>query len=82
VGVPYTHDQIANAVKDLETQADPFAAPTGLKTRYGAKVNQRKFDTEPGKGISEMDALIAYLQVTGTMVDFKTYKAKDPENLR
>ena len=82
VGVPYTKDQIANAAKDLETQADPFAAPTGLKTRYGAKVNQRKFDGEPGKGITEMDALIAYLQVTGTMVDFKTYKAKDPENLR
>ena len=45
-------------------------------------MNQRKFDGEPGKGITEMDALIAYLQVTGTMVDFKTYKAKDPENLR
>jgi cytochrome c oxidase cbb3-type subunit 2 len=29
-----------------------------------------------------MDALVAYLQVLGTMVDFKTYKATDPRNLR
>jgi cytochrome c oxidase cbb3-type subunit 2 len=29
-----------------------------------------------------MDALIAYLQVLGTMVDFRTYKAEDPENMR
>jgi len=82
VGVPYTKDQIANAEQDLQAQADPFAAPTGLRKRYGAKVNQRKFDGDPSQGVTEMDALIAYLQVTGTMVDFKTYKAKDPENLR
>ncbi|MBS0362124.1 MAG: cytochrome-c oxidase, cbb3-type subunit II, partial [Proteobacteria bacterium] len=82
VGVPYTADQIANAQADLETQVDPSAAPTGLRKRYGAKVNQRKFDTDPSQGVTEMDALIAYLQVTGTMVDFKSYKAKDPENLR
>ena len=36
---------------------------------------------DPDK-LSEMDALIAYLQVLGTMVDFKTYKAEDPENQR
>ena len=81
-GVPYTAAQIANAEKDLETQADPFAGSRDLKARYGAKVNQRKFDGDPGMDITEMDALVAYLQVTGTMVDFKTYKAKDPENLR
>jgi cbb3-type cytochrome oxidase cytochrome c subunit len=34
-------------------------------------VNLRNFDAAPG--ISEMDALIAYLQVLGTMVDFSTY---------
>jgi cytochrome c oxidase cbb3-type subunit II len=82
VGVPYTKDQIANATKDLETQVDAFAGEnSGLKKRYGAKVNQRDFDGDPGK-LTEMDALIAYLQVLGTMVDFRTYKAKDPENLR
>jgi cytochrome c oxidase cbb3-type subunit 2 len=82
LGVPYTEAEIANATKDLETQVDAFAGEkSGVKTRYGSKVNQRDFDGEPQR-ITEMDALIAYLQVTGTMVDFKTYKASDPENLR
>jgi cytochrome c oxidase cbb3-type subunit 2 len=82
VGVPYTKAEIASAREDLETQVDPFAGErSGLKTRYGAKVNQRDFDGNPEK-LSEMDALVAYLQVLGTMVDFRTYKAEDPENLR
>ncbi|MEW5685380.1 MAG: cytochrome-c oxidase, cbb3-type subunit II [Pseudomonadota bacterium] len=82
VGVPYTKDQIDNAKADLETQVDPYAGETsGVKKRYGAKVQQRDFDGDPQK-ITEMDALIAYLQVLGTMVDFKTYKATDPRNLR
>jgi cytochrome c oxidase cbb3-type subunit 2 len=82
VGVPYTKAEIANAREDLQTQVDPFAGDrSGLKKRYGAKVNQRDFDGNPDR-LSEMDALIAYLQVLGTMVDFSTYKAEDPENLR
>ncbi|MFN9847898.1 MAG: cytochrome-c oxidase, cbb3-type subunit II [Alphaproteobacteria bacterium] len=82
VGVPYTKDQIANATKDLETQVDAFAGEnSGLKQRYGAKVGQRDFDGDPAR-LTEMDALIAYLQVLGTMVDFRTYKAEDPENMR
>src|ERR1051325_2386436 len=44
VGVPYTKDQIAHARDDLETQVDPFAGErSGVKQRYGAKVNQRDF---------------------------------------
>jgi cytochrome c oxidase cbb3-type subunit 2 len=82
LGVPYTTAEIEHASNDLETQVDPFAGEnSGVKKRYGAKVNQRDFDGDPQR-ITEMDALIAYLQVTGTMVDFKTYKATDPENLR
>ena len=82
LGVPYTKAEIENAKADLETQVDAFAGEnSGVKKRYGAKVNQRDFDGDPDR-ITEMDALIAYLQVTGTMVDFKTYKATDPENLR
>ena len=38
--------------------------------RYGEKVNARDFDSNPNL-VSEMDALVAYLQVIGTMVDFK-----------
>jgi cytochrome c oxidase cbb3-type subunit 2 len=82
VGVPYSDAMIANAVTDLETQADPFASGgTALKTRYGPKINQRDFDGQPDK-ISDMDALIAYLQMLGTTVDFTTYKADAGENLR
>ena len=82
VGVPYSQEQIANAAADLEQQVDPFAGETSaLKKRYGAKVQQRDFDGDPSR-LTEMDALIAYLQVLGTMVDFRTYKAEAPENLR
>ncbi|HVI33560.1 cytochrome-c oxidase, cbb3-type subunit II [Phenylobacterium sp.] len=82
VGVPYTDAQIQNARLDLETQVDPFAsANSDLRKRYSEKVAQRDFDGNPER-LSEMDALIAYLQVLGTMVDFKTYKAESPENLR
>jgi cytochrome c oxidase cbb3-type subunit 2 len=82
VGVPYTKDQVTNARADLEQQVDGFAGEASdLKKRYGAKVQQRDFDGDPSR-ITEMDALVAYLQVLGTMVDFRTYKAEDPENLR
>ncbi|MFC3077235.1 cytochrome-c oxidase, cbb3-type subunit II [Phenylobacterium terrae] len=81
VGVPYTAAMLENARADLETQADPFASPRDLKARYGDKVIQRDFDGDPNR-VTEMDALIAYLQMLGTLVDFKTYKARDAENLR
>jgi len=47
---------------------------SGLEERYGEDVNARDFDGQPHM-ISEMDALIAYLQVLGTMVDFEAAKA-------
>jgi cytochrome c oxidase cbb3-type subunit 2 len=82
VGVPYTKDQIEHAVDDLEAQADPFAARgPKMKRRYGGKVAQRDFDGNPDR-LTDMDALIAYLQMLGTLVDFRTYHAEAPENLR
>ena len=72
LGVPYTQEQIDNAKSDLRTQAttdDPGAA--ALDKRY-PKSMVRDFDGNPAD-ITEADALIAYLQVLGTMVDFKTY---------
>jgi cytochrome c oxidase cbb3-type subunit 2 len=81
VGVPYTDDDIANAVSDLEAQDDPFSSNNGLHGRYGAKVTVRDFGGQPGR-ITEMDALIAYLQMLGTLVDFSTYKADAPANQR
>lgn len=75
VGVPYTDEMIAAAEKDAAVQATGEARTdtSGLLERYGEKVNARDFDGNPNK-ISEMDALIAYLQVLGTMVDFETAK--------
>jgi cytochrome c oxidase cbb3-type subunit 2 len=82
VGVPYTADEIANAKTDLETQADPFASEaSALRKRYGAKTANRDFDGNPAE-VTDMDALIAYLQVLGTMVDFRTYQADAPKNQR
>lgn len=82
VGVPYTDDQIANAKTDLQAQADPYSTDAiALRKRYDAKVVHRDFDGDPDK-ITEMDALIAYLQMLGTLVDFNSYKAQAPENQR
>jgi cytochrome c oxidase cbb3-type subunit 2 len=81
VGVPYTQADIDNAKADLMAQADPNADSEGLQKRYGGKVNVRDFDGDPSK-VTEMDALVAYLQVLGTMVDFKTYEPEKAQNLR
>ncbi len=70
VGVPYTDDMIENAQADFIAQADPFSDWDALVERYpGAQV--RNFDSSDG--ISEMDALVAYLQMLGTLVDFSTF---------
>jgi cytochrome c oxidase cbb3-type subunit 2 len=82
VGVPYTDAQIENALVDVAAQSDPFSTDAiGLRQRYGKKVINRDFDGDPAR-ITEMDALIAYLQMLGVQVDFSTYKAGDPANLR
>ncbi|MFC3613186.1 cytochrome-c oxidase, cbb3-type subunit II [Lutimaribacter marinistellae] len=72
VGVPYTEEQLANAQADFRAQADPDSDYDGLLERYGEdSVNVRNFDGQ--SGISEADALIAYLQMLGTLVDFSTF---------
>ena len=75
VGVPYTDEMIENAVADLKAQVDPDSdGAEGLIERYGEKVSVRSFDGE-NKVISEMDALVAYLQMLGTLVDLNAYQA-------
>ena len=74
-GVPYTDDMIENAYNDAMSQAHNDGDTTGLKKRYGDKVIARDFDGQPNF-VSEMDALVAYLQKLGTDVDFKDY---DPD---
>ena len=74
VGVPYTDQQIEVAYDDLTVQVDPDGDYDALLERYpGAQV--RNFDGQPE--LTEMDALIAYLQVLGTMVDFSTFVPAD-----
>ena len=87
VGVPYTAEMIANAKADVEAQANPDAKGVkDLVARYqqasGGRntVKVAKFDGKPGR-VTELDALIAYLQVLGTMVDFASFDASGP-NLR
>ncbi|PKA45541.1 cytochrome-c oxidase, cbb3-type subunit II (plasmid) [Rhizobium sullae] len=71
VGVPYTPDMIANAEADMKMQADPNADTTALLERY-PKAKTGDFDGDPSK-LTEMDALVAYLQMLGTLVDYSTY---------
>jgi len=69
VGVPYTDEMIANAAADAYGQAapdSPFA--DGVTKRYGEATNMRVFDGVPGR-LTEMDALVAYLQVLGHLTD-------------
>ncbi|OHV77880.1 cytochrome-c oxidase, cbb3-type subunit II [Ensifer sp. LCM 4579] len=71
VGVPYTDEMIDNALSDLKAQADPNADTSGIEARY-PKAKLGDFDGDPQK-LTEMDALVAYLQMLGTLVDFSTY---------
>lgn len=67
VGVPYSEEQIANARVDLEAQANPQGDTVELLKRYPKAVT---VSTVAPVRISEMDALVAYLQVLGAMVNF------------
>jgi cytochrome c oxidase cbb3-type subunit 2 len=73
LGVPYTADMIANAQADARAQASSDASEELIK-RY-PKAQARDYDGKPGR-VTEADALIAYLQVLGTLVDFKLYDDK------
>lgn len=72
LGVPYTDEMIQMASKDAVSQASGEAHTdiAGLQARYGEKINARDFDGQINM-VSEMDALVAYLQVLGTMVNFE-----------
>jgi cytochrome c oxidase cbb3-type subunit 2 len=79
--VPYTQEQVDNAQADLKAQADPDSdAASDFAKRYPS-VAPRNYDGDAAR-LTEMDALIAYLQMLGAGVDFKSYQADTPENLR
>ncbi len=75
VGVPYTDEMIEKAVEDVKAQADPEADHEGLLQRY-PKAMVGDFDGQPDR-LTEMDALIAYLQILGRMVDFTDVRPED-----
>lgn len=80
VGVPYSDDMVAAAIEDLESQANPDAdGVEALLARYPRAV-AADFDGNP-RMVSELDAVIAYLQMLGTLVDFDVYRAEG-DNLR
>lgn len=69
VGVPYTDDQIASAATDALGQALPETARAdGVFDRYGEDTNVRTFDGRRDR-LTEMDALVAYLQILGGLTD-------------
>jgi len=74
VGVPYTDIDIEKAPHDLFAQADPDLDADDLVQRY-AKAQVRDFDGDPTQ-VTEMDALLAYLQMLGTLVDVNSAAAQ------
>lgn len=69
VGVPYTDEMIASASADAAGQANPLtSAADGVTERYGDATAVRTFDGRPDR-VTEMDALVAYLQILGKLTD-------------
>ena len=75
VGVPYSKGMIDAAARDLQVQADPVGDAAALAKRY-PKSQVRDFDGDPSR-LTEMDALVAYLQMLGTLVDTNAAAAQE-----
>jgi cytochrome c oxidase cbb3-type subunit 2 len=75
VGVPYSDEMIEQAWTDLRAQADPNADHSGLLERY-PKAAVGDLDGNPRR-LTEMDAIVAYLQILGRMVDFTNIRTED-----
>lgn len=69
VGVPYTQEMIENATADAFGQASPDSdRASGVTERYGEATHVRAFDGDAGR-VTEMDAIVAYLQILGKLTD-------------
>ncbi|MBB5045368.1 cytochrome c oxidase cbb3-type subunit 2 [Rhodopseudomonas rhenobacensis] len=79
VGVPYSDDEITNASADMKAQVNPDTPEAAELLKRYPKAVVRNFDGKDGAP-TELDALVAYLQMLGTLVDFKLYNEK--ANLR
>jgi cytochrome c oxidase cbb3-type subunit 2 len=72
LGAPYTDEAIAEAKRDTLAQAGGEGDVDALLARY-PKAAIGDFDGDPARA-TELDALIAYLQMLGTLVDFTDYR--------
>jgi cytochrome c oxidase cbb3-type subunit 2 len=79
VGVPYTDEDIAKTLVDVKAQVNPDSPEAQDLVKRYPKSQVRKFVADTTT-ITEADAVIAYLQMLGTLVDFKVYD--DKANLR
>jgi cytochrome c oxidase cbb3-type subunit 2 len=79
VGVPYTQEMIDNASADMVAQGAGDGKPAAAMQKRYAKAIVRDVGADKGK-LTELDAVIAYLQRLGTQVDFKLYD--DKANIR
>jgi cytochrome c oxidase cbb3-type subunit 2 len=86
IGVPYSNEQIARAKADIAAQLSPDSKEGKVLLASYPKAQVRKFDGQPiladqKPTPTEMDALVAYLQMLGTLVDFAKFDASG-RNLR
>ena len=79
--MPYTNEMIEEAQQDLIAQITPDSRAARELLRRYTKARVGKFDGRPSTEPTELDALVAYLQMLGTLVDFATFDASGP-NLR
>ena len=74
LGVPYSDEMVAVAARDMVIQLDPdHDEADAFLARY-PKAVMRNFDGQPE--LTELDAMIAYMQMLGTLVDFSVYEAE------
>ncbi len=73
-GVPYSNSkaEYERNVKDFGVDVAKTLHIPDAEKNLISQAQLGNYDTNPGN-ISELDALVAYLQVLGTMVDFKKY---------
>ena len=77
LGVPYTSEMIDNADADARAQSNPDSdGAEAVQERYGAKIAVRAFDGDPSR-LTELDAVVAYLQSLGTLTDVAAATLKD-----
>lgn len=77
IGVPYSDEMLEQAPADMAAQVDPDGSGAEDLVRRYPKAQIRQFDGDPSF-VSELDALVAYLQILGTLVDFTSFDAAGP----